>query len=186
MRYRLRVELDDITPMIWRELWVEGEMTLGQLHHILQATMGWTDAHLHGFKIGDVRYGNPHEEDDLPIIDERRLRLRDLLEPGLEFTYVYDFGDHWVHTVRVELAEPQEEPYGAASVVAGARACPPEDCGGVPGYQAFLDQRRVRRQSKEVQAFLEWAGEDFDPDLYDRRGANAALLRMAWNGWGKK
>jgi hypothetical protein len=184
MRYRLRVELEDITPMIWRELWVEGQMTLAQLHHIVQAAMGWTDAHLHEFKIDGVRYGKPHEEDDLPIVDERRLRLRDLLRQGLEFTYVYDFGDHWVHNILVELAESQDEPYGAATVVVGAGACPPEDCGGVP--QSFLDQRRSQPNSAEVRSFLQWAGEDFDPDVYDRRSANAALLRMAWNGWGKK
>lgn len=186
MRYRLRVELEDITPMIWREWWVEGDMTLAQLHHILQAAMGWTDAHLHEFEMGGVRYGQPHEENDMPVVDERKLRLRTLLRPGLEFTYTYDFGDDWVHTVRVEIAEPQDEPYGAATVVAGARACPPEDCGGASEYQAFLDQCRAQPNSEEVRSFLEWAGEDFDADGYDRRSANAALLRMAWNGWGKK
>lgn len=110
MRYRLRVELEDVTPMIWRELWVEGEMTLAQLHHILQAAMGWTDAHLHEFEIDGVRYGQPHEEDDMPVANERKPRLRELLQAGLEFTYLYDFGDDWRHTVLVELPSRRVSP----------------------------------------------------------------------------
>ena len=107
-------------------------------------------------------------------------------EQTWSFLYLYDFGDDWRHMIRVERAEQHDEPSGAAFVVAGARACPPEDSGGAPGYQEFLDQLAADPHDAEVRTFLEWAGEDFNPDVYDRRSANAALLRMAWNGWGKK
>jgi hypothetical protein len=188
MRYRLRIELAEIRPVIWRQVWVEGHMHLLQLHHIIQAAMGWTDAHLHDFTIAGVRYSIPRDDDpnDLPVIDERTIRLDRILKPGLSFEYQYDFGDSWIHLVRVEQAKKIDQPYGAAFVEAGARACPPEDAGGAPGYQEFLDRLAADPRHEEVASFLQWAGEDFDPDRFDRRAANAALLRMAWNGWGTK
>lgn len=186
-RYRLRIELADIRPMIWRVVWVEGHMHLLQLHHIIQATMGWTDAHLHDFTIAGSRYSVPREDDfeDDPVIDERTIRLDQALKPGLTFEYQYDFGDSWNHIVRVEQAKTVDEPHGAAFIEAGARACPPEDSGGAPGYQEFLDRLAADPRDEEVASFMQWAGEDFDPDRFDRRAANAALLRLAWNGWGK-
>jgi hypothetical protein len=188
VRYRLRIELADITPLIWRRVWVEGHMHLLQLHHIIQAAMGWTDAHLHDFTIAGVRYGIPHEDDpaDLPLIDERNIRLDRILEPGLTFEYQYDFGDSWIHIVRIEQSKKMDQPYGAGFVEAGARACPPEDAGGSTGYQEFLDRLAADPRDEEVISFLEWAGEDFDADHFDRRAANAAMLRMAWNRWGEK
>jgi hypothetical protein len=187
-RYRLRIELADITPLIWRQIWVEGQMHLLQLHHIIQTAMGWTDAHLHDFTIAGVRYSLPHDDDDfgLPLVDERTVRLDRILKPGLTFDYQYDFGDSWMHSVRVEKTETMTEPYGAAFVVDGARACPPEDAGGSGSYQDFLDRLAADPRDEEVVSFLEWAGTDFDPDRFDRRAANAALLRLAWNRWGEK
>lgn len=70
-------------------------------------------------------------------------------------------------------------------VEAGERACPPEDSGGIPGYQGFLDAWTQDGKGEEVCEFLEWAGEDFDPARFDRHAANAAILRMAWNRWGE-
>ena len=163
-------------------------MHLLQLHHIVQAAMGWTDAHLHDFTIAGVRYGIPHEEDlpELPLVDERNIRLDRILKPGLTFEYQYDFGDSWIHTVGVDQAKKMKQSYGAAFVEDGARACPPEDAGGSSGYQEFLDRLAADPRDEEVVSFLEWAGKDFDPDKFDRRAANAALLRMAWNQWGEK
>jgi hypothetical protein len=186
--YRLRIELEGITPVIWRRVWVEGTMRLVQLHHIIQAAMGWTDAHLHEFKIREARYATPHEEDDpdFPVIDERRILLHRILIHGLKFEYHYDFGDSWTHRIKVELVKPLENPYGVALVEDGARACPPEDCGGSHGYQTFLDELKSNPENEEVKSFLEWVGIDFDPDRFDRYAANAALLRMAWNQWGEK
>ena len=68
--------------------------------------------------------------------------------------------------------------------MAGQGACPPEDSGGAPGYQDFLDLLREDPESEDAQSFLQWAEEDFDLSRFDRHAANAALLRMAWNRWG--
>jgi hypothetical protein len=187
MRYCLDIELEGITPAIWRRVWVEGQMSLRQLHHIVQAAMGWTTSHLHWFDIDGRHYGAPDPDGFGPkLIDDRSLRLEEILVSGLRFEYLYDFGDSWTHLVHVAAAQPIDEPFGAASVEAGARACPTEDCGGAPMYQAFLDRRAAQPRHAEVKEFLEWAGEDFDPDRFDRRAANAALLRMAWNRWGEE
>jgi len=184
--YLLQVELEDVTPKIWRQVWVDSGMSLHTLHHVLQATMGWTDAHLHEFSIKGKRYSLPDPEDDpgrLPV-DEREVLLGQIMEPGLEFKYLYDYGDSWSHVIRVEEVKLVTEPYGAAFVDAGQGACPPEDSGGAPGYQDFLDQLRDDPESEDVQSFLQWAGEDFDSGRFDRHAANAALMRMAWNRWG--
>ncbi|WCE92918.1 plasmid pRiA4b ORF-3 family protein [Acidithiobacillus ferriphilus] len=189
--YLLQVELEDITPTIWRQVWVDSGMSLHTLHHVLQAAMGWTDAHLHEFSINGKRYALPDPEDDpkrLPV-DERKVLLGQILEPGLEFKYLYDYGDSWTHVIRVEEVNPITEPagckpYGVAFVDAGQGACPPEDSGGAPGYQDSLDLLREDPESEDAQSFLQWAGEDFDPGRFDRHAANAALLRMAWNRWG--
>ena len=189
--YLLQVELEDITPTIWRQVWVDSGMSLHTLHHVLQAAMGWTDAHLHEFSVNGKRYSLPDPEDDpkrLPV-DERKVPLGQISEPGLEFKYLYDYGDSWTHVIRVEEASPITEPagckpYGVAFVDAGQGACPPEDSGGAPGYQDSLDLLREDPESEDAQSFLQWAGEDFDPGRFDRHAANAALLRMAWNRWG--
>lgn len=187
-QYRLRVGLQDVEPRIWRQIWVEDQMSLGQLHHILQAAMGWTDAHLHEFTIDGQAYAIPHPEDDpnRVVIDERKIRLGDILTVGLSFDYQYDFGDNWHHTVHVEEVLPLDQPNGAGYVAAGERACPPEDCGGSGCYQDYLELLDEEPDCEEVRSFLQWAGEDFDPGRFDRHAANAALLRMAWNRWGVK
>ena len=135
--YLLQVELEDVTPKIWRQVWVDSGMSLHTLHHVLQATMGWTDAHLHEFSIKAKRYSLPDPEDDpgrLPV-DEREVLLGQVLEPGLEFKYLYDYGDSWSHVIRVEEVKLVTEPYGAAFVDAGQGTCPPEDSSG-GGHQA--------------------------------------------------
>ncbi len=186
--YCLRIQLQDIVPTIWRRIWIEGTVSLVNLHHSIQAAMGWTDAHLHEFEIGGVRYATPNDEDetDRVIVDERRAKLDKTLKGISSFGYVYDFGDHWEHRITVEKIEPlPDHPYGCAQVEAGERACPPEDAGGPHAYQEFLDLYAKDPTEEEVREFLRWAGDDFDPARYDRHAANAALLRMAWNQWGQ-
>ena len=179
----LKVELLDISPKIWRKIWVSNIMSLSHLHHILQAAMGWTDAHLHRFAIQGVEYGLPDPDFDDAPVDERKTRLGKVLLPKLTFEYQYDFGDNWNHRLSVEKIVPVADPLTYSFVESGAGACPPEDCGGALRYQRFLSRWRRNRESPEVLSFLEWAGSDFDPDRFDRHAVNASLMRMAWNGW---
>ena len=186
--YVLRIELADLTPTIWRRVWVDDSMLLAELHHVIQAAFGWTDAHLHEFRVADRVYATPDAEDPVferEVIDERLVALRTLLKRGVRFEYLYDFGDDWLHRIEVERTVARAEPLGVAYVEAGERACPPEDCGGPGAYQRWLDALASDPESREVAEFLTWAGADFDPARFDRFAANVALFRMACNGWGK-
>lgn len=192
--YVLHVQIQGIEPAIWRRLQVEGSVTLRGLHHILQAAFGWTDAHLHAFEVEGTTYARPHKDNTLDrfadasdIQDERKAKLQRLAHRGQHFVYRYDFGDDWLHDVHVEeLMQAKQEPGAAAWVVAGERACPPEDVGGIDGYQEMMRVLGSEPNGEQAQSYKAWAGEDFDPELFDRRAANAALLRMAWNDWGRK
>jgi hypothetical protein len=141
LQAQLRIELRDVTPLIWRRVLVPETVTLPKLHLILQATMGWGHGHMHEYTIGRRRYGTNDEDwpDDEPAIDERRVRLKTLIEDRVRrFTYLYDFGDNWEHDIRIEdLVLPKS---GAPLLLctAGENACPPEDVGGPPGYADFL------------------------------------------------
>jgi hypothetical protein len=183
----MRIELDDVTPPIWRRFWIEGGATLAKLHHTIQVVMGWDDYHLHEFQIAGVIYSVPDPDGDdpkHPVVDERQVELLRVLAGISAFGYQYDFGDGWQHTIKVEqTAPPPKHPLGCAYVDAGARACPPEDAGGPRAYQEFLDELARNPKSKLVRAFLRWASEDFDPERFDRDATNASLMRIASNQW---
>jgi len=147
---RLRVRLCDVVPEVVRVIDVPAASTLAELHELLQAGVGWTDSHLHQFVAGDVRYGVPHEDSwDESELDEAGVRLKDL---PAAFTYLYDFGDGWTHDVEIIGSGGQEPgcPFGHG-------ACPPEDCGGPPGYEELF---RVLADpaAEEHEQMLAWAG----------------------------
>lgn len=190
----LHVQLEGIEPHIWRKIAVDGDITLRALHHIIQAAFGWTDAHLHEFIVGERTYSmldnenvlDTFDDPDEELFDDRKAKLLRIAYTGLRFEYHYDFGDSWRHLIVVEKMEERNAKMGRAWVTDGARAVPPEDVGGIPGYEQFLDTLRNEPDSEEARELRTWAGGPFDPEAFDRRIANAALLRMAWNGWGKK
>ena len=187
--YTLRVELIDIHPVIWRRIHVDGRVRLGALHHILQAAMGWSDAHLHQFEIRDKHYGVPDPEyDDLDceMLDEKKSRLNQLLDVGDTGIYLYDFGDSWQHSLTVESIKDigdRDPGVRGAWIEDGERACPPEDAGGAGQFQDFLELLENDPYGEETKRIQEWAGLDYDPARFDRLAANNAIARMLWNGW---
>lgn len=192
--YTLHARIRDIEPPVWRRIQVDGHITLRKLHHILQAAFGWTDSHLHDFNIDERTYAMGDNDnvldlfaEDPEMLDDRKARLHGLIYQGHRFLYRYDFGDDWHHDVHVEeVARTDREPHNEAWILAGQRACPPEDVGGTHGYEEMLRVLSQQPESNQAEEYRKWAGDDFDPELFDRRAANAALLRMAWNNWGKK
>lgn len=133
--YQLKATIVGIEPPVWRRLLVPSSMNLSQLHELLQSAFGWWDCHLHEFEVGGTRYGKEGNDRWGPARrSERYARLAAIVQPGLTFSYVYDFGDDWQHelVVEKELDPVPGEQYPFCS--AGEGACPPEDCGGVPGY----------------------------------------------------
>ena len=150
--YRLRVDLRDTRPPVWRRLEVASDMFLDELHRVLQAAFGWTDSHLHRFSVGDpydrdsAVFLCPWEVDagDDDGVDARTVRLDELLvEPGDRLRYLYDFGDDWDHAVRLEHVGPRPATTVRACCTGGRRAGPPEDCGGPWGYEELVQAGEV-------------------------------------------
>ena len=140
---QIGVSLETVEPEVWRRLILPLTWNLEQLHLAIQAAFNWWNYHLHEFRIGGLRYGDPSLleeggfEDDPRVFDEHEVRLRDF--HGLEtFVYVYDFGDNWRHTVAIEKLLSLDAAPKQGTCVGDARARPPEDVGGVPGYEHFL------------------------------------------------
>ncbi|WP_150047748.1 MULTISPECIES: plasmid pRiA4b ORF-3 family protein [Methylomonas] len=188
--YTLHIELrpSEIRPPVWRRLEVDGRVSLAKLHHFIQAAFGWSDYHLHQFKIRDQIYALPDPEDDLGLLDERKAYLNRLLATNDTMLYRYDLGDNWEHLVTVEDIRKNldNDPKGGAWVLDGARACPPEDVGGPEGYADFLEVLQEGPDSEEAAYLRAWADGEFDPERFDRRLANAAIMRILFNRWGGK
>ena len=174
----LKVTLRGAKPPIWRRVLVPGAINLGGLHQVIQAAMGWHDAHLHAFTVAGRSYGDPHNVDD--VANENRMTLNGVMKAGVKrFTYDYDFGDNWEHSVAIEKTQPAIPGQSYPLCVAGKRNCPPEDCGGVWGYAELLeilaDPAHPEREER-----LEWIDqEDFDPETFDIDTANAILTAQA-------
>jgi pRiA4b ORF-3-like protein len=180
---QLRVSIGRIEPQIWRRLLVPLGFNLRELHLVLQAAFGWTNAHLHEFEIGGLRFGDAHIADegegpeDGHAFEEMEVRLRDFTrEPGTRFSYVYDMGDNWVHTVCLEKRVALELAPKLATCTGGARARPPEDVGGPSGYQDFLEAL-LDPAHEEHRQMKRWAGGHFDPEWFDLDLINGDLSR---------
>ena len=187
--YMLHITIDDITPPIWRDIVISERTTLLQLHRTLQIAFGWFDMHLHMFEINGIKYSQPEDDsgaglDELDARSTLDVTIKDLQLPeGATFTYEYDFGDAWLHTIQVTSVHEEIDPELTAYplLVGGARAAPPEDCGGAPGYEQLLTVLRNPKH-KEHEAMLMWLGLPFDPELFDIRTVTHALTMAC--GWG--
>lgn len=178
--YQIKVTLEDSKPPIWRRLLVRSDITLADLHRIIQAAMGWWGYHLHQFIVGRTYFGEPHPDyyDYVDMHDERDVTLRQIA-PGekFKFRYEYDFGDSWLHQVLVEKVLPPEPGRFYPVCIKGRRACPPEDVGGIWGYCGFLEAIRDPNHP-EHEDYLEWIGGEFDPEAFDLDEVNQALRAL--------
>ena len=176
--YQIKVTLEGVRPLVWRRLLVPSSISLRALHDILQVALGWTNSHLHSFSFGELNYGYPDPGGETDWIkDDARIKLNKALErPKDCMTYEYDFGDTWRHKIVLEKVEAVSGPAKSlrAKCTGGARACPPEDCGGVWGYAEFLKAIRNPRHP-EHDEMLEWVGGEFDPARFDVAEVNLVL-----------
>ena len=184
--YHLNVVLLGVEPPVWRRLQVPGDANLGWLHAVLQVVMGWTNSHLHHFLTRDARYSDPHGYDDMgsdeePDRDEHETALMHVAPAeGTQFGYEYDFGDSWEHAITVEKILPTGAAAAAAALcLDGACACPPEDCGGIPGYAELLDALKDPKHP-EHRSMQEWLGRPFDPHAFDLAKTNLWLRKLKW------
>jgi len=180
--FQLKVTLLDSMPPIWRRLLVPANLTLGQLHDVLQAAMGWQDCHMHEFRAGNRHFGIPNPEDRLmgmpPVENERTVHLPNMLgRVGAKAIYTYDFGDSWEHSIVLEKRLPADPGTDYPVCTGGERACPPEDCGGIPGFYNLLDALGdpTHEQHDELQ---DWIGDNYDPDVFSIDDVNRMITPL--------
>ncbi len=172
--YQFKVTLRNVHPPIWRRIQVWEDVTLAQLHRVLQIVMGWEDCHLHEFRISGNIYALPDLDDERKIIDVKRTRIHDVIQQvGTEFEYVYDLGDYWEHVLLLEaiLQPAPDTPYPRC--IAGERNCPPEDVGGSDGYEDYLEAM-ADPEHEEHEDMIAWRG-SFDPEAFSVEKINRQL-----------
>jgi len=174
--YQLKITLRDIQPPIWRRIQVASDVTLYQLHNLLQLVMGWSDSHLHQFAKGRTFYGTPDQEFGDEVLPEKEIRLKDVLvRPRERMLYEYDFGDSWHHRVTVEkILDPDPGTSRIAQCLGGKRVCPPEDCGGIPGFYDLLEALSDPHHERHAE-MREWIGGDYDPEAFSVDNVNRSL-----------
>ncbi|HKI17674.1 MAG TPA: plasmid pRiA4b ORF-3 family protein [Isosphaeraceae bacterium] len=180
--YQIKITLRDIQPPIWRRIQVP-DCTLGELHEIIQTAMGWEHSHMHQFIINNQYYGETALDEmdlDMDMEDENGIRLRQIVKGSgkARIVYEYDFGDSWEHEILFEKTVKPEPKINYPRCVDGARACPPEDCGGSWGYADFLaaisnPKHESHRDMKE------WIGGSFDPEKFSVDKVNQELGRSS-------
>ena len=168
---RIRIELQEIEPRIWRRIDVPLSSTLLALHDFVQFAFRWTDSHLFEFEIGDRTYGDPENDDfgERRIYKAASIRLKTIVERSVEqFLYVYDFGDNWRHDLFIEEVRDGERDVDYPVFVDGERRGPPEDVGGVTGFMEFLEAIR-NPLHEEHEAVARWYGGSFELDDIDEQ-----------------
>ena len=222
---QLRIEVEGINPEIWRQFLVKDNITIEDLHEIIQIVMGWDNYHMYEFCVGkeiitsDEEGLNPAEgvfkqlynssefrkmleKQDLKkgsanmdvnklnkILEKERAKkskpiftmktkLNELIKSkGQKFSYLYDFGDNWEHLLTIENIF--EEAKDVPICLTGERACPPEDCGSVPGYYELQKIKKNKKHKYYKERIVEWLGEEFDFELFDIDQINKELKKIA-------
>jgi hypothetical protein len=173
--YQIKITLAWSKPPIWRRVIVRADTPLDLFHHVIQRAMGWDDAHLHRFIVGRTSYGTPDREMGDEMLDEGDYTIAELAPRARKkFQYEYDFGDSWSHELLVEKILPRDPAFKHPVCVAGANACPPEDCGGIPGYYEMLSALANPRHPCHAER-MEWIGGEWDPEWFDLDEINAVL-----------
>jgi len=181
---RLHIALADTDPLIWRRVEVPLDASLKMLHDVIQAAMGWLDYHLWEFEAGDRRYGLPDPDwPDDELSAAKNAKLKTLIDRGVrQILYTYDMGDNWEHIITLEVIEDGQAGTKYPRYVEGEHRAPPEDCGGTPGFEAFLEAVTDPSHPEHEDA-TEWHqgcyGKPFDPDEIDERDAKLRIGAIA-------
>lgn len=171
--YVLEITLAEIKPPIRRVVLVSNSITLATLHRIIQAAMGWSDSHLHRFEKGDENFGIPDDEFD--CTDERTTRLSSVLRRVKDsMVYEYDFGDSWIHKIKLLDIFPNKLRSMVPEIIVGERNCPPEDIGGTDGYEELLEMIKSGEAETEGHPKASFRAEEFNLEK-----ANLRLKQLA-------
>jgi hypothetical protein len=175
--FQLKITLQGIKPPIWRRFLIPADTTFDMLHHTIQIVMGWYDSHLYQFDVNGTPIVDGRVADELNDSDvlAEEAHLDHYLARELKpFTYEYDFGDSWSHRLVLEKVLPAEPNTRYPRCLGGARRCPPEDVGGVWGYETFLEALRDPKHA-DHETYTEWYDGPFDPEHFDPGEVNQKL-----------
>jgi hypothetical protein len=180
--YQFKITLKEIEPPIWRRIQTK-DCTLDKLHEHIQTAMGWTNSHLHQFKIKGVTYGDPQLlqvefEDETSVVNSLRTKISKIVPADgkrCSFDYEYDFGDGWEHEILFEGCLQVEKDTRYPLCVEGARACPPEDVGGSQGYGEYL-KTLSNPEHEEWEESSEWRG-PCRPEAFDTQAATKEMRK---------
>ena len=177
---RLKIELDDWQPAIWRRVEVPLTTTLKGLHDVIQAAMPFQDYHLFEFRAEDRRYAIPNAEWDFEKTwSAKTTRLATLVERGIgELAYTYDFGDDWRHTITVESVDEADPAVEYPRFIEGQHRAPPEDVGGLPGFELFLEAI-ADPNHEDHDHLMRWSGGTFDPETIERDEIRKRVAKLA-------
>lgn len=169
--HQFKITIAGSKPPIWRRVLVPASFTLIKLHDVIQACFGWEDCHLFSFEL----FGKVYDDENPGTLTKKLNKLS--LGSQQAFTYTYDFGDNWEHEILLEKIIPDDASQKGPCCVAGKRAAPPEDCGGMWGY---ADKVAVLADPEhpEYEETLKWMGEDFTPDAFNMANVNARLADL--------
>ncbi|UZE51577.1 plasmid pRiA4b ORF-3 family protein [Rhodopseudomonas sp. P2A-2r] len=177
---RLKITLDDVEPAVLRRVEVPFDIRLDRLHLIVQAAMGWTNSHLYEIRAGGAGWGQPDPDWPDGPLDARKARLDDIIEDTGTRTlrYLYDFGDGWDHTIKIERLIDPEFGIRYPRLLEAVGRCPPEDVGGPIGYaealEAISDPKHERHEECK-----EWMPENFDPSVVNPEWLADELMILA-------
>lgn len=173
--FQFKIVLTGTDPAIWRRIQVPGSYTFWDLHVAIQDSMGWKDCHLHHFKLKRPHKRKATEigiffDADLdgevpPLVAWETYIENEFPEPGRTAEYLYDFGDDWTHKILLEGILLREKGQSYPKCIDGARACPPEDCGGIGGFENFQNMM-ADPSHEEHDEMMDWYGKPFDPEAF--------------------
>ncbi len=181
--YQIKCKLLYTKPVIFRTILVKSNITFYELHHILQIAMGWFNCHLFNFKYLDYYLELPNVEDDIfdslgkfQKIDPRKIALNEFfISTNTVINYTYDFGDNWKHEIVLQkIIDPGTIVKSLPACIKGKYACPPEDCGSIPGYQNIINIMKNPKH-REYKSYVKWLGAPFDMERFDIELVNEEL-----------
>ena len=189
--FQFKITLKNINPTIWRRIQVPSKYSFWDLHVAIQDSMGWFDCHLHAFRLKRphgrkmLEIGIPSDDfDDIKILPDWDENIANyFIEPGKTAEYEYDFGDSWHHEILFEGILLKEKNTKYPVCLAGKRACPPEDCGGVWGYENLLKILRDPKK-EEYESMVEWLSGwygKYDPERFDNKKIKFDNPKTRWN-----
>jgi hypothetical protein len=185
---RLKITLDDVEPAVVRRIDVPFDIRLDRLHLVMQVAIGWTNSHLYEIRARDIGWSTPDPDQDWAgdFLDARKAKLSNVLEDTGTKTlkYLYDFGDGWEHTIKVERLIDPEPGVAYPRLVEAKGRCPPEDIGGPWAYAEFLEAIADPKHERH-QELTQWSPEDFDPDLVDVESIAVEFAALA-KRWSRK